>query len=147
MSNEETRKGFVIEKLFEQDQICLTYTDVDRAIVGGCMPSKESVLLPTPKELAANYFLERREMGVINIGSSGKVTVDGTTYGMSNKDSLYLGRGSKEVTFSSNDATNPAKFYFVSYPAHQSFPTTLVAQADANKLEMGDQEHSNKRWS
>lgn len=145
MTNEELEQGFVVPQLFVADNITLTYTDVDRAIVGGVMPLSKTVELPTHKELASDYFCERREVGVINIGAQGSVSVDGVNFDMANKDSLYIGRSSKEVTFSSKDADTPAKFYIVSYPAHTTYPTKLVPQANANKLELGEQEQSNKR--
>ncbi|MBF7073667.1 5-dehydro-4-deoxy-D-glucuronate isomerase [Glaciecola sp. MH2013] len=145
MTNAELEKGFVVPELFVADQITLTYTDVDRAVVGGVMPLSQTVVLPTHKELASDFFCERREVGVINIGSAGQVSVDGVVFDMANKDSLYIGRGSKEVLFTSKDAAQPAKFYIVSYPAHTAFPTKLIAQADANKLDLGEQEQSNKR--
>lgn len=145
MTNDELKTGFVIPSLFVADEITLTYTDVDRAVVGGVLPIQETITLPTHKELASDYFCQRREVGVINIGAAGTVVVDGQSFPMTNKDSLYIGRGSKEVAFSSADADNPAKFYFVSYPAHTDYPTVLVAQQDATRLDLGEQEQSNKR--
>jgi 4-deoxy-L-threo-5-hexosulose-uronate ketol-isomerase len=123
----------------------MTYTDVDRAIVGGVMPCKKSIELPTHKELASAYFCERREVGIINIGNSGTVHIDGEDFYMANKDSLYVARGSQKVSFTSDDADNPAKFYFVSYPAHSTYTTTLVTKAQSNMLSLGEQKQSNKR--
>lgn len=145
MTNEEVEQGFVISDLFVANEITLTYTDVDRAIVGGVMPTTEAVMLPTHKELASAFFCERREVGVINIGQAGTVSIDGKTYPMSHKDSLYIGRGSKDVYFSSDNPAHSAKFYLVSYPAHTAYPTKLVAQENANIIAMGEQEQSNKR--
>lgn len=145
MTNEEIEQGFVVPNLFVADDIMLTYTDVDRAIVGGVMPSTKSVVLPTHKELASAFFCERREVGVINIGHSGTVKIDGKSFAMSNKDSLYIGRGSENVSFESDDAEQPSKFYLVSYPAHTAYPTKLIPQASAHKIELGEQEQSNKR--
>jgi len=145
MTNAELEENFLIAKLFVENEITLTYTDVDRAIVGGVMPTGPSISLPTHKELAAEYFCERREVGVINIGDTGTVCIDGTNYEMKNKDSLYIARGAKEVSFTSANGSSPAKFYLVSYPAHTAYTTVLVKQKDANILSMGDQEQSNKR--
>lgn len=145
MTNAELEEGFVIPKLFVENEITLTYTDVDRAIVGGVMPTGPSIDLPTHKELAAAYFCERREVGVINIGAAGVVKVDDESFEMANKDSLYIAKGAKEVSFASLDGANPAKFYFVSYPAHTSYTTKLVKQQDANILSLGEQTQSNKR--
>jgi 4-deoxy-L-threo-5-hexosulose-uronate ketol-isomerase len=145
MTNAELVDGFVIPNLFINNEISLCYTDVDRAIVGGAMPAQSKIALPTHKELASAYFCERRELGVINIGSSGTVEVDGEIYNMANRDSLYVARGSENVAFASDDAASPAKFYLVSYPAHTAYKTTLVHQAQANKLSLGEQSQSNKR--
>lgn len=145
MTNAELEQGFVIPQLFVENEITLTYTDVDRAIVGGVMPTGPVIDLPTHKELASEYFCERREVGVINIGNTGSVTIDGTKYCMQNKDSLYIAKGAKAVNFASDSGAKPAKFYFVSYPAHTSYETKLVKQAEANKLSLGEQSQSNKR--
>jgi 4-deoxy-L-threo-5-hexosulose-uronate ketol-isomerase len=145
MTNEELEQGFVVPNLFVADDITLTYTDVDRAIVGSAMPVAKRIQLPTHKELASAYFCERREVGVINIGAAGTVNVDGQAYDMANKDSLYIGRGSVDVSFTSKNENDPAKFYIVSYPAHTAYPTKLIAQVEANRLELGEQEQSNKR--
>lgn len=145
MTNAELENDFVINKIFIENEITLTYTDVDRAIVGGVMPTGPSIDLPTHKELAAEYFCERREVGVINIGDTGTVSIDGTDYEMSNKDSLYISRGAKQVSFTSAKGSSPAKFYFVSYPAHTAYTTTLVKQENANILSLGEQQQSNKR--
>lgn len=145
MTNEELRTAFTIESLFTEDELSMTYTDVDRAIVGGAMPLSKALELPTHKELAADFFCQRRELGVINIGGAGTVTVDGSEYNMSNKDSLYVAMGSNKVMFSSANHAQPAKFYLVSYPAHTSYNTILVPQNKATKIELGTQEQSNKR--
>jgi len=101
--------------------------------------------LPVHKELAADFFAQRREIGVINIGGSGKISVDGESFDVDNRDSLYIGRGSKDVEFISNSEDNPAQFYILSYPAHTDYPTKLVKQADAKRLDLGSREESNKR--
>ena len=145
MTNEELREAFLTEPLFVPGKLSLTYTDVDRAVIGGAMPTDPPIELPTHKELAADYFCERRELGIINIGGKGAVKVDGNDYTMAQKDSLYVSRGSKEVTLSSDDPNEPAKFYMVSYPAHRVTKTVHVPKVDAKHIELGSQETSNER--
>lgn len=145
MQNEELRDAFVTSPLFTEDSINLTYTDVDRAVIGGIMPVKQVIDLPTHKELAADYFCQRREVGVINIGGMGSITVDGTKYTMANKDSLYIAKESKSVVFESVDASAPAKFYLMSYPAHRVTKTVHVPKTKAQFIELGSQETSNER--
>ncbi|GAC02972.1 5-dehydro-4-deoxy-D-glucuronate isomerase [Paraglaciecola chathamensis] len=145
MTNHELREAFLTEPLFTPGALSLTYTDVDRAVIGGAMPLSESIEIPTHKELAADYFCERRELGIINIGGKGAVEVDGETYDMAMKDSLYVSRGSKNVVLSSVDANSPAKFYMISYPAHRITKTVYVPKSDAKKIELGSQETSNER--
>ena len=106
----ELREKYLIEKLFAEDDILLTYSHQDRIIAGGAMPVKKSLSLGTFKELATNFFLERREMGVINIGGAGTITLDGKVYNIGFKEGIYIGMGTKEVTFASDDAKHPAKF-------------------------------------
>jgi 4-deoxy-L-threo-5-hexosulose-uronate ketol-isomerase len=145
MRNDELREAFVTAPLFTSGEINLTYTDVDRGVVGGIMPAAASIKLPTHKELAADYFCQRREAGVINIGGEGHITVDGETFAMSNKDSLYIAKESKEIEFFSADAASPAKFYLVSYPAHRVTKTVHVPKNKAHSIEMGSQATSNER--
>lgn len=145
MRNAELREAFVTAPLFSAGQISLTYTDVDRGVVGGIMPTSTSIKLPTHKELAADYFCQRREAGVINIGGEGYITVDGEKYAMAKKDSLYIAKESKEVEFFSIDASNPAKFYLVSYPAHRVTKTVHVPKSKAQTVELGSQDTSNER--
>ena len=116
----ELREKYLIKKLFEDDEILLTYSHQDRIIAGGAMPDKKTLSLGTFKELATAYFLERRELGVINIGGAGKITLDGKVYDIGHKEGIYVGMGTKQVEFSSADAKNPAKFYINSSPAHKS---------------------------
>jgi len=116
MRNDELREAFVTAPLFTPGGVNLTYTDIDRGLVGGIMPTTQALKLPTHKELAADYFCQRREAGVINIGGKGSIKVDGQDFAMMNKDSLYIAKESKEVEFYSEDANAPAKFYLVSYP-------------------------------
>ena len=144
MTTQELRDAFLVS-LFEEGKLNLLYTEVERSIVGAAVPTTETLTLEAGKELAADYFCQRREVGVLNIGGTGTVTVDGTEYTMENLDGLYIGRGSKEVSFSSADAANPARFHMVSYPAHTEYPTTQAKKADANAINLGTVEDCNKR--
>lgn len=120
------RSHFMMPTVMEQDKINLTYSMYDRLIFGGVVPVEKTMALETIDPLKAAYFLERRELGVINVGGPGVVTVDGKAYELNFKDALYVGRGNKEVTFASRDAANPAKFYINSTPAHKAYKTQLV---------------------
>ncbi len=124
----ELREKYLIEKLFEADDILLTYSHQDRIIAGGAMPVKKTLSLGTFKELATAYFLERREMGVINIGGAGTVKLDGKVYEIGFKEGIYIGMGTKEVEFASKDGKNPAKFYINSSPAHKTYPTVKIVK-------------------
>ncbi len=124
----ELREKYLIEKLFEADEILLTYSHQDRIIAGGAMPVKKALSLGTFKELATAYFLERRELGVINIGGAGVITLDGKKYDIGHKEGIYVGMGTKEVTFTSVDPKNPAKFYINSSPAHKTYPTVKITK-------------------
>ncbi|MEO0793880.1 MAG: 5-dehydro-4-deoxy-D-glucuronate isomerase [Verrucomicrobiota bacterium] len=145
MNTQELRETFMIESLFVEGQLNLLYCEVERSIVGAAIPSEQPLVLEAGKELAADYFCQRRELGVLNIGAPGSITVDGETYSMDNLDGLYVGRGSKEISFASNDTQSPARFYLVSYPAHAEYPTVHAKKADANALHLGSVEDSNKR--
>ena len=145
MTSDELRQSFLVDDLFIPGEVSLTYTDTDRAIIGSAVPTDNPLTLPTHKELASEYFAERREIGVINIGALGTINVDGTTYLINNRDSLYIGLGSKNIEFQSNARNHPAQFYIQSYPAHTSHPTKLVTKEQAKKLKMGDSKDSNKR--
>jgi 4-deoxy-L-threo-5-hexosulose-uronate ketol-isomerase len=146
MTTEELRKAYLIDALFIQDEVPMTYSDIDRSITGSAVPVKTTLkLLATKKEMAADNFCERREVGVINIGGSGAIAVDGKEFAMGLKDVLYIGRGAKEVTFASKTSDAPAKFYFVSYPAHKEYPTTHATLADAEHAYLGSQKDANKR--
>ena len=138
------RKEFLISNLMEKGKINLTYTHYDRYIAGGAVPDKPLKLEPIDP-LKAEYFLERRELGIINVGGSGSVEVDGTSYELDHKDALYVGQGAKEVIFKSKDSGKPAKFYLNSAPAHTTYPTKKVGLKDANKLELGSLETANHR--
>ncbi len=124
----ELRDKYLIEKLFEADDILLTYSHQDRIIAGGAMPVKKTLSLGTFKELATNYFLERREMGVINVGGAGVITLDGKKYDIGFKEGIYIGMGTKQVEFSSKNEKQPAKFYINSSPAHKTYPTVKIVK-------------------
>jgi 4-deoxy-L-threo-5-hexosulose-uronate ketol-isomerase len=145
MTTGELREAYLIDNMFVAGEVTLCYTDVERSVVGSAVPVGGALTLPVHKELASDYFAQRREIGVINIGGAGTVVVDGESFAMDNRDSLYIGRGSREVGFSSAAADDPAWFYFVSYPAHKEYPTRLVKKAEANRLEMGSMEECNAR--
>ena len=145
----ELREEFLIEDLYQPDQVVAVYSHVDRMVTLGCMPVKEAVSMDKGIDVWANfgthYFLERREVGMFNIGGAGTVTVDGTVYELGYKDCLYITMGAKEVLFTSADGSKPAKFYMVSAPAHRSYETRLLKLADAAKKPCGDAATSNKR--
>lgn len=148
-TTEELRREFLIENLYVPDEIVAVYSHVDRMVTLGCMPVHETVPIDKGIDVWANfgtsYFLERREIGIFNIGGAGKISVDGTVYPLGYKDCLYITRGAKEVLFSSGDPAAPAKFYMVSAPAHRSYETRLLRLEDAAKRPMGDTATSNKR--
>ncbi|MBD8067809.1 5-dehydro-4-deoxy-D-glucuronate isomerase [Bacillus sp. PS06] len=144
-TTDELREHFLVEKLFDPGQVLLTYTHNDRMIFGGVTPAEEELTIKLDKELGVDYFLERREMGIINIGGDGVVVLDGVEYEMQLRDGLYVSRGTKEVLFRSKDANAPAKFYINSTPAHHTYPTVKI---DINKivpLEAGSSETLNDR--
>ncbi len=145
MDTEQLRKNFLIEKIFEQDSMLLTMTHYDRFIAGGAMPVKETLTLPNPDALKAAYFLQRREMGIINVGGKGTITADGTTYELDFKEALFLGKGTKDVQFSSVDSREPAKFYINSAPAHHPFPIKKIQAKDAAVVETGSAATANHR--
>ncbi len=141
----ELRKHFLVERLFVPGEINLTYSHFDRIIVGGACPAGGALSLEGGKALAADHFLQRRELGVINIGAAGSVNVDGTRYPLAQRDGMYVGMGAERVSFESDDTGNPAKFYMASVPAHHVYPTTLVDLTDAREVKLGTIEESNKR--
>ena len=140
----ELREHFLIPSLFEEDTIKLVYTMYDRYIVGGVLPVNKPLVLETIDELKADYFLERRELGIINVGGKGKITVDGTVYELNKKEALYVGKGSKEVIFETADGEQPY-FYINSAPAHHAYPVKKVGKEDAEVIELGDQKTANRR--
>ena len=145
MTSEELRETFLLEGLFTPERIDLAYVDLDRTVIGSAVPTVSALSLETQPELRADYFLERRELGVLNTGGPGTVTVDGVGFDLDKLDCLYVSRGSKSVSFSSKSAFAPAAFYLLSYLAHTEYPTKMVKFADLKGLELGSAATCNKR--
>jgi 4-deoxy-L-threo-5-hexosulose-uronate ketol-isomerase len=145
MTTEEIRDAFLLNTLYQPGKLLVNYVELERAVVGYAAPVESALELPTFPELRAEYFLERRELGVLNIGGAGMVTVEGKAYELNNLDVLYIGKGTRNVSFASKDKAAPAIFYLLSYPAHMTYPVALVRKEDANPMELGSQESCNKR--
>jgi len=145
MTTAELRESFLISGLFAPGKITLEYCEIERVIVGSAVPAEKPLKLEAGKELAASYFCERREAGVLNIGGPGRVIVDGAVHKMMKLDCVYIGRGSKEVVFESKAGSDPARFYILSYPAHAIFPCARARKADAEPLRLGSQKDANLR--
>jgi 4-deoxy-L-threo-5-hexosulose-uronate ketol-isomerase len=145
MNTAELRETFLLSELYAPGAIHLNYIDLDRGVVGFAAPLAEPIALPTYAELRAGFFTERRELGVLNIGGAGTVTVEGKAWEIDNLDVLYIGRGNREILFASNDPAAPAVFYLLSYPAHAVHSVTRVRRADAAPTELGSFESCNKR--
>lgn len=139
------REEFLIDNLMETDTINLVYSHYDRFITGSAVPKNRSLKLETVDALKATYFLERRELGIINVGETGKVVVDGTTYILNHKEALYVGQGNKDIEFFSDSSSNPAKFYLNSTPAHKSYPIKKIGKNDVETIELGSPETANAR--
>ncbi|AGX04074.1 4-deoxy-L-threo-5-hexosulose-uronate ketol-isomerase [Bacillus sp. NRRL B-14911] len=144
-TTDDLRREFLVETLFESGQVRLTYTHNDRMIFGGVTPSENELTIKLDKELGVDYFLERRELGIINIGGDGTVILDGTEYDMRARDGLYVGKGTREVLFRSKNAAQPAKFYINSTPAHHQYPTVKIDINEIKPLEMGGPGTLNER--
>lgn len=142
---EQLRQHFLLDNLMQADVLVLNYTHYERMLVGSAVPVTKPILLQTVEALKADYFLQRRELGVINIGGAGKVVVDGAEYLLDNKEALYVGLGAREVSFESLDSAKPARFYLNSTPAHRHYPNTHITMAQCNVLHMGALETSNHR--
>jgi len=142
---EKLRKNFLIENLFQKDSVNLVYSHEDRLIIGGVVPMNNKLELKLDKEIGTDSFLERREVGIINIGGEGAIICDGVEYPMESKDGIYIGKGTKKVEFSSNSSNNPAKFYCISGAAHHTYPITKINIATANPTNLGEDANSNKR--
>ena len=145
MNTEELRENFLIDNIFSADEVKLVLSHFDRFITAGAMPITKKIALANPENLKAAYFLERREIGIINVGGKGIVTADGVAFELNYKEALYIGKGIKEVFFESLDANKPAKFYLNSAPAHHTFPTKKVTKADAEIVVLGSLETANHR--
>jgi 4-deoxy-L-threo-5-hexosulose-uronate ketol-isomerase len=144
MTTAELRRHFLLS-LFTPGEIELVYTDVDRAVIGSAVPIKKPLALATGPELRADYFLERRELGVLNVGGPGKIVVDGAPYAMAPRDGLYIGMGAREVTFESESGAEPAAYYLLSYPAHRNYPTAHAKVSEAEAVKLGGQAGCNQR--
>ena len=142
---EELRENYLVEDIFKDDQIELVYSHVDRIIFGGIKPVYKELKLEAGKEMGVDYFLERRELGIINIGGKAIVTIDGTEYELKEKDGLYVGKGNKAVSFKSVNPEEPAKLYVNSVPAHKEYETVKIDIEKANPVRLGDNKTLNKR--
>ena len=145
MSSEELRETFLLRGMFRPGGLEMAYVDLDRAVVGAAVPTDEPLVLEAAAELRADFFCERRELGVLNLGGKGTVSVDGDELELERLDCLYVGRGAREVSFMSADAQQPAAFYLLSYPAHASFPTTRVRFGETEPVRLGASETANRR--
>ena len=145
MNTQQLREHFLIEKLMQPGEISLTYSHYDRMIVGGVVPTASEIVLPNEGELKAGYFLERREMGIINVGGKGTVSAGGVDYELEKLEAAYLGKGTEGVSFKSEDPGEPAMFYVLSVPAHQTYPNKKMTKEEAAPVNLGDISTSNKR--
>ncbi len=139
------RRHFLVEDVFVIGELALVYTHVDRVVFGGAVPTTQALSLKGGKEFGTDNFLDRRELGVVNLGASGRVHIGGETHALTNGDGLYVGMGAATVSFESDDPANPAKFYLISCPAHATYPTVRITRADANPRKLGAVETSNVR--
>lgn len=145
LDTRKMREQFLVEDLFVGDRLNMVYSHIDRIIAGGVSPAAGTVDLKVTRELGVDFFLQRREMGIINIGGAGVVSVDGKGYELGNKECLYIGMGAKEVSFASADGDHPARFYFNSTPAHAAYPVVKLSLKDAQRLDLGDPLNTNVR--
>jgi len=145
MDTDELRTNFLVEDLIQDDLVGFLYSHYDRVIIGGARPVNRELSLDNDPELRADYFLERREVGIINVGGPGTVSVDGIRYELNKLDTLYAGKGVRDVIFSSADKSAPATFFLMSAPAHQTYPTRKMSKEEASPANMGEVETANKR--
>jgi 4-deoxy-L-threo-5-hexosulose-uronate ketol-isomerase len=145
MNTQQLRESFLVQHLMQANQIQLVYSHFDRVIVGGVMPVSNPVLLPNEAELRADYFLERREIGIINVGGAGSVEADGVVYELNKLDALYLGKGTHSVSFSSASADQPAQYFLLSAPAHHTYPNRRMQKDEAAPVHLGEKATSNER--
>jgi 4-deoxy-L-threo-5-hexosulose-uronate ketol-isomerase len=141
------RREFLVEQIFRPGETTMTYSHIDRIVFGGIMPVNDSLAFADSlgKTFGVDYFLQRRELGMINIGGDGWAIVDGTRYDIAREEALYIGQGARAVSFGSADKTNPAKFYYNSAPAHVSYPTRRITLAEASPSTLGDAKTANRR--
>ena len=145
MTTNELRNSFLVDSIFNDGKLDLAYWENDRTVIGSAVPTEDILELHVAEEIASEYFCERREVGIFNIGGLGTISVDGEQYDMANRDCLYIGRGSKDILFASEQSATPAKYYILSFPAHTSYPTQQAKKDDLSPLQLGDQIHSNER--
>lgn len=145
MNTEEIRADFLVQSLFNDNEVTLTYSHYDRMILGGVKPSGKSLEMPNPDDVKSAYFLERRELGIINVGGIGSITADGESYELDKLGCLYLGKGTKDIIFKSLSTENPAKFFLLSAPAHKTFPNKKLTKEEASPVTLGCAETSNHR--
>lgn len=147
LDTSELRNEFLVPEIFKAGDITMTYSHIDRIIVGGITPLEETLKFSAElgKQIGTSYFLERREIGFINLGGEGAIDVDGTLYEVGNEEALYVGKGARVLAFTSKDPQNPAKFYFNSAPAHASFPTKKITKIEAEHVSLGSKESCNER--
>jgi 4-deoxy-L-threo-5-hexosulose-uronate ketol-isomerase len=145
MTTEELREHFLVQNLFRVGEVTLRSASMDRVIVGGIVPTTASLGLGTTEELASETFAERREIGLLNLGGSGRVDVEGTAYEMARLDVLYIGRGRRDIAMGSADASEPAVFYLVSYPAHAEYPTVHIKRGNSEDTTLGSSETASLR--
>lgn len=145
MSSADIRRGLVVGRLFQPGKAVLRYWETDRTVVGGVMPGRIPLALPVPDALKARYFAERRELGIINLGGAGQIVADGRRYSMGRLDTLYIGRGTRRISFISGSAAAPARFYLLSYPAHAGYPTRRGRLAEIKPRVLGSRREENHR--
>jgi 4-deoxy-L-threo-5-hexosulose-uronate ketol-isomerase len=144
-STQQLRDNFLIESIFQNNEITMYYTHYDRVVLGGVMPVYSEISLPTYDNLKSDYFLERREIGIINVGGDGEILVDDETFSLSKLDALYIAKGSKSVTFKSIASENPAQFFILSAPAHHAYQTRKMSKEEATPVNLGSSETANER--
>jgi len=145
LTPDELRAHFLVSGLFAPGEARFEMVDLDRVVLGGVVPLGSAIALVAPEDLRAQSFTERREVGVLNIGGAGVVTVGTERHALANRDMLYVGRGAPEISFASDEASTPARYFLVSYPAHAPFPTTRIGADEADASELGTQERANRR--
>lgn len=145
MGTADLRAGFHVGKLFLPGECALTYWETERTVLGGIVPLVDPIPLAADPELASAYFCERREAALFNLGGSGTITVDGQKHPLGRLDALYIGRGARDISFTSDSQGDPARFFLISYPAHAEHPTRFIGHTEANRVELGSGETANER--